>query len=122
MQPELHLEYFLLRYVPNALKDQCVNIGLAIFALGKEDFGHVRFLGTWETVLNIDPQADIEYLNAFARDMQERFHDKQSRDELVRIIKTSFSNTIQVSASQFCTSENGPNAVEVLSRKLFPPT
>lgn len=120
MQQELHLEYFFLRYVPNALKDQCVNIGLAIFAIGKEDFGDVRFLNTWETVLNIDPQADVEYLNAFAKDMQERFHHRQSRDELVQLIKTSFSNTIQASASQFCTSENGPDAVEVLNRQLFP--
>lgn len=118
-QPKLQLEYFVLRYVPNVLKDQSVNIGLAIFSLGKEDFGDVRFLNSWDSVLRVDPQADIEYLNAFARDMQGRFRDRQERDELVRLIKYSFSSTIQASASQFCTAEDGPTAVEVLSRQLF---
>ena len=53
------LEFFLLRYVPNAVKGEFVNIGIILFerAANDAEFADVRFTNDWKRVRCLDPQA-----------------------------------------------------------------
>ncbi len=46
------LEFFLLRYVPDAVKDEFVNIGLVMIEAGAngDGFADVRFTRDWRRV------------------------------------------------------------------------
>lgn len=67
------LEFFLLRYVPDAVKGEFVNFGLAMIETPESrsgnGFAEVRFTRDWSRVLRADPQADIEVLQALERDI-----------------------------------------------------
>ena len=59
-------EFFLLRYVPDAVKDEFVNIGVLVLdaeganGVNSEPFAQVRFTDDWSRVRCIDPTVDIE--------------------------------------------------------------
>ena len=66
MAEKRKLEFFLLRYVPDAVKGEFVNIGLVMFELGASSagFADVRFTKDWRRVRCLDPQANTDLLAA----------------------------------------------------------
>ena len=107
----------MLCYMPNPVQDRSVDIGVAVLAIGEEDFGEVRFLKTWGPVLRLDPNADVDVLDAFVMDVKEQFRVRESRDRIVKLMKDSFSNVIRLSTIQQCTSIDPLCLLEQLSRK-----
>lgn len=119
MSSPVELEYFVLDYAPHPLRDQTVNIAIAAFAVGEEDFGEVRFLGNWLPVLKLDPQADVEALDSFAKEVTLHFQTRQNRDRIVQLMKDSFSNVIQISTIRHCTSSDPLALVEDLTKEYL---
>src|SRR5271155_2592473 len=101
------LEFFLLRYVPDAVKDEFVNIGLVMLEPGANGagFADVRFTRDWRRVRCLDPQADIEMLEALERDVLLRLADTHDREVLVQKLQESMSNVIQLSSTKACLAE-----------------
>jgi hypothetical protein len=66
MADRRQLEFFLLRYVPDAVKNEFVNIGLVMVEPGAngDGFADVRFTRDWRRVRCLDPQADVDMLGA----------------------------------------------------------
>jgi hypothetical protein len=120
MQHQLQLQYFVLRYVPNVVSGNSINIGVVMVALGGADFGQVRFLNDWTPVLRFDPNADMDFLNAFARDIGEQLGDPEKREHILQHMNESFSNSIQLSTPQICVSEDPSAELEQLSAQYLP--
>jgi len=112
------LEFFLLRYVPDAVKDEPVNIGLVMLEPGAdgEGFADVRFTHDWRRVRSLDPQADVEMLEALERDIRGQLVNAQDRETLLQKLKDSFSNLIQVSATKACLAEDPAKEMETIAR------
>jgi hypothetical protein len=89
-------KFSLLRYVPNAVKGEFVNIGLVL--VPPHSAPELRFSKDWSRVTSLDPQADTAWLDAF-RDELDREPDKLSA---LRQIIDSFSNTLQASDYKAC--------------------
>lgn len=66
-------EFFLLRYVADAVKEEFVNIGVGVIdpASGYAD---LRLTRDWRRVRCMDPAADIELLQAMESELRERMH------------------------------------------------
>ncbi len=113
-----HLEFFLLRYVPDAVKDEFVNIGLVMIepgpGTGQGRFADVRFTRDWRRVLCLDPQADVELLGALEREIRGQLaaHDK---DALLRRLEDSFSNVIQLSPVKGCVAEDPVREIDEMA-------
>ena len=77
MADRRQLEFFLLRYVPDAVKDEFVNIGVVMVEPGANGggFAEVRFTRDWRRVRCLDPQADVEMLAALERDIRGQLAD-----------------------------------------------
>jgi hypothetical protein len=116
-----HLEFFLLRYVPDAVKEEFVNIGVVIFEPGAngQAFADVRFTRDWRRVWCLDPQADIEMLESLERDIRRQIVDTHDREMLIRKLQDSFSNTIQVTSMKGCQTEEPSKEIEALARIYF---
>src|ERR1700690_2061246 len=65
-------EFFLLRYVPNVVKEEFVNIGVVLLEEGESGFTGVRFTRDWRRARCFDPDADIELLESYEADLQLR--------------------------------------------------
>jgi hypothetical protein len=69
MAEKRQFEFFLLRYVPNAVQDEFVNVGVVMVEPGA-DFADVKFTRDWRRVRCLDPQVDIEMLEALENEVR----------------------------------------------------
>lgn len=111
----LKLEFLLLRYVPSALADEAMNIGLLVW---NENFAEVRFTTNWDRLLRFDPNADLEMLEAICRDIGPKMHSADWR-QMVQKIEDSFSNIIQCSKRGHCLCADPVREVENLASIYF---
>lgn len=113
------LEFYLLRYVPIAVREEFVNIGLILIEADHSGFAEVRFAPDWKAAERIDPQADIEMLQAIKRHALGQFQDPATQALFLRKMEDSFSNVIQVSAMSGCLAEDPAKEMEVLASFYF---
>lgn len=112
MAEKKQCEFFLLRYVPDAVKDEFVNIGVVLLETGgtggaSAAFADLRFTADWSRVRCLDPAADVEMLEAVEADLRRGLSESgASRDLLLKRINDSFSNTLQLSPVKACLAES----------------
>jgi hypothetical protein len=99
MAERRQLEFFLLRYVPDAVKGEFVNFGLMAIENGPNgaDLIDVRFTRDWGRVLCLDPQADLDVLEALQKEIRQEIGWTKDQVTLLRKMEDSFSSLIQVS-------------------------
>jgi hypothetical protein len=117
MTEKHRLEYFLVRYVPNAVRGEFVNIGLVMTESGG-GFAGAHFTADWRRVKCLDPSLDIEMMDALILDVQERVKDTQSLALLLGEMSESYSNTVQISTIGHCVAENPEQELRDLAAKL----
>jgi len=122
MAEKRQLEFFLLRYVPDAVKGEFVNIGLLTVENGADgpELAGVRFTKDWGRLLCLDPQADVELLDKLQVEMQREIGQPGDRVALLRRMQDSFSNVIQLSpVLSALTAESAAEEIETLARTLL---
>lgn len=99
MAEKRKLEFFLLRYVPDAVKGEFVNIGLVALENGLEGSSliDVRFTKDWGRVQCLDPQVDLDVLEALQREIRQEIGQTRDKAMLLRRIEDSFSSLVQIS-------------------------
>ncbi|MBS1851329.1 MAG: DUF3037 domain-containing protein [Acidobacteria bacterium] len=103
-----NLEFFLLRYVPDAIKDEFVNIGVVILEPDSDGrgFADVRFTRDWRRVRCLDPQADVEMLQALEAEVRRQLTDAPGRAAILQKLGDSFSNLLQLSPAKAVLAED----------------
>ena len=107
-------EFFLLRYVPDAVKDEFVNIGV-VMVEADAGFADVRLTRDWRRVRCLDPGVDVEMLEAVEREIRARLGDLQDRDALMRKLEDSLSNVIQLSPAKGCLTDDPKKELEEIA-------
>ena len=95
-------EFFLLRYVPDAVKDEFVNVGVVLLESGGNGsgFADVRFTNDWRRVRCLDPGVEVELLEALQSDLKTKLGTADSREKILHRLRDSFSGTLQLSPSK----------------------
>lgn len=128
-------EFFLVRYVPDAVKNEFVNIGVVLRPLGASAEGvpnlreagpggaaAVRFTRDWARVRCTDPDADTAMLEALEAEMRQRLTAEETEGKpLLEIIEDSFSNLIQMTEAKGCLADNMAAEMEQLMRLYVEP-
>ena len=111
------LEFFVLRYVPDAVKDEFVNVGVLLMGEGADvGFADVRFTRDWRRVLCLDPGADLEWLLSLERDIRMRLQDAAGRADILYRLQDLCSNGIQISAAKGCLGQEPAEELERLTK------
>jgi hypothetical protein len=99
MADRRQLEFFLLRYVPDAVKGEFVNFGVMALANGPNgaELIDVRLMKDWGRVLCLDPQADLDVLFALEKEIRQEIGRTKDQVSLLRKMEDSFSNLVQIS-------------------------
>lgn len=114
MRDRLQCEFLLVRYVPDTVKNEFVNIGVVLREAGRPEAAEVRFTRDWSRVRCLDPDADVEMLEALENEIRASMAD--GANDLLGRISDSFSNMLQVTAPKACLAESLPAEMETLSR------
>ena len=111
------LDYFFLRYAPVAVRDEFVNFGLVMIesSVRGSGFADVRFTRDWRKLLRLDPQADLEMLQAFESDIRRRVVEARNCEAVMIALNESYSNLIQLSGVKGCLSENPSKELDVMA-------
>ena len=109
------LEFFLLRYVPDAVKEEFVNVGLLAREVGGE-LSAVKITEDWSRVRCIDPEADVEVLAGLGMQLQNELQETRDWVSLLRKVEDLFSNQVQASAVKACLTEDAAKEVATLAR------
>jgi hypothetical protein len=107
--------FFLLRYVPDAVKNEFVNIGVVLMPPSGEP--ELRFTHDWARVRCVDPQADVDMLEALEADMRNQMREVHGdRDAFLRRMQDSFSNALQPSEFKACLADSPRAEADELAR------
>jgi DUF3037 family protein len=121
-------EFQLLRYVPDAVRNECVHIGVILReAGGAEKTGkagpgkvEVRFTRDWRRVRCLDPDADTELLEGMESELRRRLTE-DAGGKLMRILEESLSLNIQMTEPKAFLAESLPAGMEELMRLYVEP-
>ncbi len=126
-------EFFLLRYVPDVVKGEFVNIGVLLreaaetrAGRGRGDaWAQVRFTRDWSRVRCIDAEADIALLEGLEQEIGARLSSERSgavpyRD-VVSLLQETLSNSVQMSEARASLAENMTAELEQLMRMYVEP-
>ncbi len=113
----IQCEFFLVRYVPDAVKNEFVNIGVVLREAGRPETARVRFTKDWARVRCVDPEADTGMLEALEYEVRERLSSGAAETALMmKALEDSFSNMLQITEPKACLADSIPAEMEQLSR------
>ena len=108
-------EFFLLCYVPDAVKNEFVNIGVVLTSPG--GVTEFRMTRDWSRVRCIDPAADLEMLQALESDLRKRLDaGGEAKTAALMRLNDSLSNIVQVSETKACLAVNAQVEIEALAK------
>src|SRR5579864_331904 len=120
MPGDRQCEFFLLRYVPDAVKDEFVNIGVLLLESGSngasEGYADVRFTNDWRRVRCLDPDADLELLKQLEDELKRELATVSNREKVRQRLQDSLSNVLQLSTVKACLTESPEQEMERLFR------
>ena len=113
-------DFFVLRYVPDIVKGEFINIAVVLMQFGPIDPGlgllaEVRFARDWQRVRCLDPRADVEMLAALEREIRAELSTPHGRADLLHQFEDSFSNVIQLSSIKGVLTEDPKREIEVMA-------
>jgi hypothetical protein len=123
-------EFFLVRYVPDPVKNEFVNVGVLLREAGQADKAAdntiVRFTRDWRRVRCIEPDADVEMLEGLESEIRRRLGENSADvqagiQSMLEAVQDSFSTTVQVTAAQGCLAESLPAKLEQLMQIFVEP-
>ena len=119
-------EFFLIRYVPDAVKNEYVNIGVLLreaAGVGAANAPMLRFTRDWARVRCVDPDVDTAMLEELENELRGRLLEAAQADvkPVLELIEDSFSNLLQVTEAKGCLAESMIAEVESLMRVYVEP-
>ena len=108
-------EFRLIRYVPDAVRNEFVHIGVILREQGSIAAAQVRFTKDWRRLRCLDPYADTELLEGMEIELRRRF-EAEPDGKLMRLLSESLSLNVQMTEPKAYLAESIPAAIEELMR------
>ena len=115
-----HCEFQLLSYVPDAVRNEAVHIGVILREQESLEPAEVRFTRDWRRVRCLDPEADIALLEGMESELRRRFRE-EPHGRLMQLLEESLSLNVQMTAPKGYLAESLPAGVEELMRLYVEP-
>jgi hypothetical protein len=120
----LACEFNLIRYVPDVVKGEFVNIGVVLREAGAGSPAEVRFTRDWARVRCVDAGADVEMLENLEQEIGQRLRTGVSAKDpkgVLEVLEDSLSNSLDISEARGTLAENMTTELEQLMRMYVEP-
>src|ERR1035437_8808576 len=114
----------LLRYVPDAVRNEYVHIGVILREQGSPQASSpaggpvpplVRFTRDWRRVRCLDPEADTALLEGMESELRRRFQE-EPEGRLMQLLSEALSLNVQMTEPKAYLAESLPAGMEELMR------
>jgi hypothetical protein len=119
IHPRRECEFQLLRYAPDAVRNEFVYIGVILREQGSPH-AEIRFTRDWRRVRCLDPDADTELLEGMEGELRLRIKE-EDQGRLMRLFDESLSLNVQMSEPKAYLAESLPAGVEELMKLYVEP-
>src|SRR5271165_3343572 len=128
-------DFFLLRYVPDVVKGEFVNVGVVLLENGDggpstgsgQAFTDVRFTRDWRRVRCLDPEVDIELLESYEAELRRLLQSRlpevinyrgpmSRREWLLAQMRESFSGALELAPMNAVLTESPPAELSKLAQ------
>jgi hypothetical protein len=113
-------EFHLLRYVPDAVRNEYVHIGVILREQGSQEAAEVKFTRDWRRVRCLDPDADTALLEGMESELRRRFQ-AQPDGNLMRLLNESLSLSVQMTECKAYLAESLPAGMDELMKMYVDP-
>jgi hypothetical protein len=118
-------EFHLIRYVPDTVKNEFVNIGVLLREAEQDGGGgarvsQVKFTRDWSRVRCVDPNADVGLLEQLEMELQKKLVG-EPQALMMKTLEESFSNAVQITEGRGCLAESVAEEMEQLMRMYVEP-
>jgi hypothetical protein len=120
-KPRRACEFQLLRYVPDAVRNEYVHIGVILREQGSREAAEVRFTRDWRRVRCLDPEADTALLEGMESELRRRFAAEPDGN-LMRLLSEALSLNVQMTDTKAYLAESIPAGMEELMRLYVDPS
>ena len=107
-----------MRYAPDPLKDESVNIGVVLRSSASEPvrFADVQFTTDWRRVRCLDPEAELETFTELERELRQVLQTGgPDCDWLMKRMEDTFSNAIQLAPAKAVLTESPQEELGILA-------
>lgn len=124
-------EFYVVRYVPDVVKDEPVNIGVVLLESGENDaFADVQFTRDWKRARCADPDVDVELLQSYEEDLRRLLQSRTAeainyrgamprREWLLDQVQNSFSGALQLTAATGVLTESPQTELGLLAQRYL---
>jgi hypothetical protein len=113
-------EFQLLRYVPDAVRNEYVHIGVMLREQGSPEPVQISFTRDWRRVRCLNPEADTALLEGMESELRRRFQE-ESGGKLMRILSEALSLNVQMTEPKAYLAESLPAGMEELMKMYVDP-
>jgi hypothetical protein len=123
----IQCEFFLIRYVPDVVKGEFVNIGVVLREAVREAGAPstetvVRFTRDWARVRCMDADADTVLLEALESEIADRLRlGANDTKPVMQLLEDTLSNSVQITEARAALAENIPAELAQLMRMYIEP-
>ena len=123
MAKRVACEFSLVRYVPDPVKGEFVNIGVLLREAADAGRPVVRFTRDWSRVRCLDAGVDVELLESLESEMNQRLSVEERADTkpMLQVLEDTLSNSLQITEMRGTLAESLPAELEQLMRMYVEP-
>jgi|SRR5580658_135976 hypothetical protein len=120
MAEKRQLALYLLRFLPHALRDDFVTVGLLLLE-SDGGFAEVRFTRDWRMLQCVAPDVDFEWFSAVESELRGGLGRLRRREELINIVNERFGTMIDVAPMKAVLTDDPVKEMEVLTSMYLVP-
>ncbi len=106
--------FYLVRYVPDIVRDEGLNIGLFLHS-PEQEYLDCLFTDDFNRVLRFHPQADLKFLRELQDFFERQIREHESNLEgFIREMQESYSNLIQLTKPRACLASDPSKEIQEL--------
>jgi chorismate mutase len=114
MAEKRQLELYLLRFLPHALRDDFVTVGLLLLE-SDGGFAEVRFTRDWRMLQCVAPDVELEWFQLVESEIQQNLGSLRRREDLMQLVNERFGTMIDVAPTKAVLTEDPAKEMEVLT-------
>jgi Protein of unknown function (DUF3037) len=119
LNPRRNCEFQLIRYVPDAVRNEFVHIGVILREQGSVH-ADLRFTRDWRRVRCLDADADTALLESMESELRRKL-ETEPEGRLMRLLEESLSLNVQMTEPKAYLAESLPAGMEELMKLYVEP-
>jgi hypothetical protein len=120
MGEKRQLELYLLRFLPHALRDDFVTVGVLLLE-SDGGYAEVRVTRDWKMLQCVAPEVELEWFEMVESEIRGKLGSLRRREDLMELMSQRFGTMLDVGPTKAVLTEDPAKEMEVLTAMYLVP-